>query len=90
MSKLKEAAQVALEALRPFAWDSGFEKQWKAFEILDHAIKNYTGMEDGQVREWVGLTDEERNRLWCDCILQGGYAAEFARAIEAKLKEKNT
>jgi len=47
MSKLKEAAQVALEALRPFAWDSGFEKQWKAFEILDHAIKHYTGMEDG-------------------------------------------
>lgn len=48
MSKLKEAAKVALEALRPFAWDSGFEKQWRAFEILDHAIKNYTGMEDSE------------------------------------------
>lgn len=46
MSKLKEAAKVALEALRPFVCESGFEKQWQAFEVLDHAIKNYTGMED--------------------------------------------
>ena len=37
-------------------------------------------------REWVGLTDEQISRIW------GSYfsrAFEFARAIEAKLKEKN-
>jgi hypothetical protein len=34
-------------------------------------------------REWVGLTDEEIIACgWCDL--------RFARAIEAKLKEKNT
>jgi hypothetical protein len=34
---------------------------------------------------WVGLTDEEMQALW------GGYAhMELMRAIEAKLKEKNT
>ena len=42
-------------------------------------------------REWVGLTDEEiealakkHNGIFYDCDI------EFARAIEAKLKEKNT
>ncbi len=37
-------------------------------------------------REWVGLTDEEIGKLY-----RGGWAnnTDFARAIEAKLKEKN-
>jgi hypothetical protein len=35
-------------------------------------------------RTWVGLTDEEIE----DCY--GGEVSDFARAIEAKLKEKNT
>ena len=41
-------------------------------------------------REWVGLTDEELKVL-CDewQIIYGGYVRPFARAVEAKLKEKN-
>ena len=35
-------------------------------------------------REWVGLTDDEINSLYPTNWL------EFARLIEAKLKEKNT
>jgi hypothetical protein len=43
-------------------------------------------------RQWVGLTDEEIEKVWQrtqanefhDCV------KPFARAIEAKLKEKNT
>jgi len=37
-------------------------------------------------REWVGLTDEERSQL---VTLHHGWN-EYAQAIEAKLKEKNT
>jgi hypothetical protein len=33
-------------------------------------------------KEWVGLTDEEINAAWDSNL-------SFARAIEAKLKEKN-
>ena len=43
-------------------------------------------------REWVGLTDEERVALW-GIRSDGPSNSEirgFARAIEAKLKEKNT
>jgi hypothetical protein len=37
--------------------------------------------------EWVGLTDEEIKQ----CVdSRGGFVEDFARAIEAKLKEKNT
>ena len=41
-------------------------------------------------REWVGLTDEDLKPL-CDewRIMYGGYVDDFAKAIEAKLKEKN-
>ena len=38
---------------------------------------------------WVGLTDEEIEDLYFDNFSMGKLK-EFARAIEAKLKEKNT
>ena len=42
-------------------------------------------------REWVGLTNEERLALFSDleCDLECLKPAQYARAIEAKLKEKN-
>jgi hypothetical protein len=38
-------------------------------------------------REWVGLTDEERRKLF-DPLHDAPF--EFAKRIESKLKEKNT
>jgi hypothetical protein len=38
-------------------------------------------------RTWVGLTDEELENIFKDC---DGVGWDVARAIEAKLKEKNT
>jgi hypothetical protein len=38
-------------------------------------------------KEWIGLTDEEIDEIWSDDSLVGN---PFVRAIEAKLKEKNT
>ena len=46
-----------------------------------------------QKREWAGLTDEERNQLWRDVIKWGDPShddVDLMKAIEAKLKEKNT
>lgn len=40
---------------------------------------------------WVGLTDEELEPLCNEWrIVFGSWTYDFARAIEAKLKEKNT
>jgi len=44
-------------------------------------------------REWVGLTDEEAMQIWEGIIKYAPGEVrlkDFARAIEAKLKEKNT
>lgn len=43
-------------------------------------------------REWQGLTDDEIAQLMfkCDVIVTGPTQFNFAHAIEAKLKEKNT
>ena len=48
-----------------------------------------------QQRTWVGLTDEEIKPCWyeacqADLELTSQLVVYFARAIEAKLKEKNT
>jgi len=60
----------------------------------DLTIAYMSGFYDGRKkREWVGLTDEEVGRL---TVFDGLHhvelpiLADFARAIEAKLKEKNT
>ena len=38
--------------------------------------------------KWVGLSDEERQEIWWSCEQQT--PTTFVKAIEAKLKEKNT
>jgi hypothetical protein len=47
--------------------------------------------EDAQ-RQWVGLTDEEAKKAFAEhnCDISKDLAGILARAIEAKLKEKNT
>ncbi len=45
-------------------------------------------MHDSTKRPWVGLTDDERKETWWSC--EQHTPTTFARAIEAKLKEKNT
>ena len=39
-------------------------------------------------KQWVGLTDEEISKIYDDCDDWEHY--EYERAIEAKLKEKNS
>ena len=45
--------------------------------------------EQSAQRTWVGLTDEDWKQLY-DEFAMGQELDEFAEAIEAKLKEKNT
>ena len=40
--------------------------------------------------EWVGLTEEEQRQLWQQWIESMDGWGHFYRAIEAKLKERNT
>ena len=53
----------------------------------DLTIAYMSGFHDGKKREWVGLTDEERNELWESTDTQDDW--ELLMRVEAKLKEKN-
>jgi hypothetical protein len=65
-----------------------------AIEMIDAILKEYPAAQ----RQWVGLTDEaiwsEYQTLWTFHPAEeprlAKDIAKFARAIEAKLKEKNT
>ena len=62
-------------------------------EILKLIAEAFQGgrlyeMQPFQKREWVGLTDEERNDLCYDFGEKSLWS--FADSIEAKLKDKNT
>ena len=46
-------------------------------------------VEEVYKREWVGLTDEERDAIEAATLDLHGIPKFFATAIEAKLKEKN-
>jgi len=79
MSDLRDAAELALTALEntcPNTWTSVKENLRKALAQPK--------------REWVGLTEEET----IDLLPVGDWEIEstldFAKAIEAKLREKNT
>ena len=59
-------------------------------EAAKKVLEAMQWMLDNQKRTWVGLTDEEI--LKNQDIVENSYSLdliEFARAIEAKLKEKN-
>jgi hypothetical protein len=89
--------EVMRQARNAFVWNLNTDldnipacDQWakmlrKNIDALDKA------MADAELK-WVGLTDEEIKRLG-DLDLDSNYFGlwyDFARAIEAKLKEKNS
>jgi hypothetical protein len=67
----------------------------KHFCPVEKALISYEGECNwcGQ-KEWIGLDEVEIIGLTCECIDEGKFnmdcAIDFARAIEAKLKELNT
>ena len=81
---LREAAQQALEA-----------RLWDVLEVqaLLPELERFAALVAARERhQWVGLTDEEVSKIIDDEIGFNscwGPEEQFARAIEAKLKERN-
>lgn len=67
------------------------KKEWMAF--LEKACDEFDWENAGK-REWQGLTEVEIVGMTCECVDDGTFnmdcAIDFARAIEARLKENNT
>ena len=78
------------EKQKPVAYVTGFHNGHCVIQPTDPAVVLPVGMALYRApTEWVGLTDEE---IWSNgsrLSLSERGIREFARAIEAKLKEKN-
>jgi hypothetical protein len=76
---------IAVWELQEGGWGTIADADW--MESLPVGTKLYTAP---QKKEWVGLTDEEIHKIEQECDQKFEDYFEFANAIEAKLKEKNT
>jgi hypothetical protein len=100
MSDIRKAAEMALEALNYHFDNEDDYLNWKYPLVLEakQALRKALAQAKRK-REWVGLTDEEIAKADCvamDYVGAGDYGlveetiVDFAKAIEAKLKDKNT
>jgi hypothetical protein len=91
--------QAAIVALREALANEALDKKAENARELgldyeparDSGIVTAGGADPRTQRTWVGLTDKEIGVLWFEANDQdNSMIKHFARAIEAKLKEKNT
>ena len=96
---LKDAPQRKEPEQAPVVWmyqdksthEVKFQKHMRGF--VDHGATYETPLyTTPPQRTWVGLTDEEAQQVFKrhNCDISKDLAGILARAIEAKLKEKNT
>ena len=78
------------------SYDEGYDEGYRAGMQKMREVGQTRIDELEAKREWVGLTDRDLQIIWSEAQVHSrrstGEAtyAELARAIEAKLKEKNT
>ena len=62
---------------------------WDEVEALRASLREHMA-EIHRLRQWQGLTDDEIVLICGECAASHADDLRYARAIEAKLKEKNT
>jgi hypothetical protein len=76
------------------AREAGISKPWDQEPVKWETLERFANLVAAAEREWQGLTDDDINDHWITamCNTEGTRLPipEFARAIEAKLKEKNS
>jgi hypothetical protein len=79
----RQVLELALEALETAEIEGNCE--YEATEIIRKTLAQ------PEQRTWVGLTEEDLKLLFAEWrIVYGAWMDDFAKDIEAKLKEKNT
>jgi hypothetical protein len=101
MSENKNAKTPADDG-QPDAWCNGMpayegplskEQRKPLVQDLDAPLTlNGVPLYTAPPKQWVGLTDEEAKKTFEEhnCVISADLAGILARAIEAKLREKNT
>jgi hypothetical protein len=85
---------AAMTAIKASLEANEFNPDWDTQAVLVEEIQRMAKrIEELEAqRTWVGLTDEEAQKSFAEhnCDISTHLAGILARAIEAKLKEKNT
>ena len=89
-------ARLAQSEPEPVAWakpedlvDDGYSYAFTVWNPAPGNIDTVPVYAAPPKREWQGMTDDELFNLWVRCPAETEDRFAFARAIEAKLKEKN-
>jgi hypothetical protein len=90
-SKKYRQAIAEAEKQEPVAWMYGCVGRGRMYaEELDDPAGWQPLYTHPPNREWVGLTRAERSELWSNLNWSGMPEHEYGKAIEAKLRSKNT
>jgi hypothetical protein len=73
----------------PVAWMDEYGDVLSANVVDGNGLRNIPLYTTSPQRTWIGLTDAEIADIANLCRWSNTYHADFARAIEAKLREKN-
>lgn len=99
MTTLREAAQMALDALEQVqeadtagATPKMVMEARKLYEPTITALRAALAQpeQEPQQREWQGLTDKEHEQIAIDCGCASADWVFYGAAVERKVKEKNT
>ena len=94
-----EISCILIEALEQPAQEPVGVVSWHEGTVMGSIFPSSNMPKDGDKlythpKEWRGLTDEERNKIWSNIEAEENtemyFGGKLALAIEAKLKEKNT
>ena len=88
-TQVQEMLALAQPQQEPVAWHYPGGKPDQCTTDKAYAEKDPAWTPMYYKQEWVGLTDEEAYKIYRDCG-DLNVRINIARAIEAKLKEKNT
>ena len=89
IAALRQALETEQE---PVAWISEGGDVSRSKRYMDEMGFKCNPLYTAPPKQWVGLTDEERNNLWRNIIGWGDPShddEDLMKAIEAKLQEKN-
>jgi hypothetical protein len=91
IAAIKQARSAPVQ--EPVAWTvsgkiTDWSKDFSAYQTKHYTRPVYTP--PAAQRQWVGLTDEEIQAIAFTAVSENWDWLRFARAIEAKLRSKNT
>jgi hypothetical protein len=92
--EMMDGGKFDVEPLYAEPYSSQIQRDWSLLEATQESLREHMAeIKRLRQRQWVGLTDENRDQILIDAPASGEYywndIVRISHAIETKLKEKN-